>query len=620
MLVCEHPSTSTSSSSRHQDYAYQAVAPPSQAPHQQQQQQQQQQLDLALEGRSILLQQRAPSHPCTPHPCSPAPAHPPQRASPADNKTFSPLQLQLRIDLHSEQGVDVPGRLCKDAPPAPSAAPLTRRQRAQLRRRQEQQKPTDEVVYQRRTPSRPRTPATCPRTPLAMSTMSMPAAGQKFATDDAAANVFGSAEETSAAVKRLLAKSGTNVMEEHRVISSTSSKTTSASSTMDYLQDSFDFLHQRHMKNLSAVISRHQQQQQQQAPGQEEQLSGQSQTQTSSQRLKKQVHIHQSAFYDGQSGLGLSDVNNMQQPSTFKSTKTINLSNNNSSNSSTSDLEDAKMLQQQQIQQQQQQRRCVRENSTSSLQSQSSVSSSHSNSFDNFNNNFCDAMSLSNKSNTTKQVSSKSSTTSSTSSSSSTSVQQSFSSSKKQIIKQSFSSSSVDFDDRMGIDVMLTPSGMTSTPGTPTGVVALSSPNLDLAASNTKSKVKQTTKVTSSVMSSSSSSGTDQPEECKQSVKTFKAKTVKKSVSDGRQVHTDVNKHTETAEEEAEGSLDKPVITFSHVSSEGSHQSFTDDIVRFDSSALSSPSRSRSPSPMLEMPAPYNDLSKEIKRPPMEKA
>ncbi|XP_034238762.1 uncharacterized protein DDB_G0271670-like [Thrips palmi] len=444
--------------------------------------------------------------------------------------------------------------------------------------------------------------------------MSMPAAGQKFATDDA--SVFGSAEEASACVKRLLAKTGTSVVEEHRVTSSTKSSTTSA---IDYLQDSFDFLHQRHMKNLSDVIARHQRQQQP-AAGQEEQVqAGLSQLSQQQQRHKKQVHIHQSAFYDGLGQNGLSDATNDMQQNTFKSTKTINLSNNNSTSSNSSvDLDDAKMLQQTQ------QRRCARENSTSSLQSQSSVSSARSESFDNCNNNFCDAVSsVSNKSNTTK-ISSKSSTSSSSTSSTSSSttrMQQSFSSSKK-VVKQSFSSSSQDFEDRMGIDVMLTPSlggpaapGTPTTPSTPVGTVALP----EMASASTK-KVKQTTKVSSS--SSMISSSSDQPDqvECKQSSKVFKAKTVKKSVSDGRQVHTDVDKYSETAEEEAEGSPDKPVITFSHVSSEGSHQAFTDNIVRFDSSTLSSPSRSRSPSPLLEMPAPYNDLAKEIKRPPMEKA
>lgn len=602
--------TSTSSSSRHQDFPFSSdeTAPPPPPPNP---------LDLALEGRSILLQQRAPPQPGAPHQ---HPTQPEVVASHVETKTFSPLQLQLRIDLHSEHGVDVPGRVrtssLSDTPSAPSA-PLNRRQRAQLRRRQEQQKPADQVVYQRRTPTRPRTPAACPRTPLTMSTMSMPAAGQKFATDDA--SVFSSAEEASACVKRLLAKTGTSVVEEHRV-TSTTKNSTSAMAAMDYLQDSFDFLHQRHMKNLSGVIARHQRQQQPQQPqaaGQEEQVqSGLSQLSQLSQqqRHKKQVHIHQSAFYDGLGQNGLSDATNDMQQTTFKSTKSINLSNNNtsSSNNSSVDLDDAKMLQQQQ------QRRCARENSTSSLQSQSSVSSaqSRSESFDNCNNNFCDAVSsVSNKSNTTK-VSSKSSTSSSSSSTSSstTRVQQSFSSTKK-IVKQSFSSSSQDFEDRIGIDVMLTPSP--ATPATPVGTVAV--PDVASASASTK-KVKQTSKVTSS--SSTISSSSDKPDqvECKQSVKTFKAKTVKKSVSDGRQVHTDVDKYSETAEEEAEGSPDKPVITFSHVSSEGSHQAFTDNIVRFDSSTLSSPSRSRSPSPLLEMPAPYNDLSKEIMRPPMEKA
>lgn len=611
MLVggCEPYSTCTSSSSRHQEYlSREAVPAPSP--------QQQQQLDLALEGKSILLQQRAAPHPGA-HPAPPPPphsshgvAHPPPVSS-----TFSPLQLQLRIDLSGEQVVRPSAQEHVAAAPA---APLTRRQRAQLRRRQEQQKPADQVVFQRRTPTRPRTPAACPRTPLAMSTMSMPAAGQKFAADDAAANVFGSAEETSAAVKRLLAKSGTSVVEEHHRV------TSSTKTSCDYLQDSFDFLHQRHMKNLSDVIARHQRQQLQQppAPGQapgDEQVHGVSQSQQSQAvRHKKQVHIHQSAFYDGQSGTSDARDSQQQQQQQFRSTKTINLSNNNSSNSSC-DLDDAKMLQQQQVQQQ---RRCVRENSTSSVQSQSSVSSERSNSFDNCNNNFCDTAVV-NKSNSSK-VSSKTSSSSSTSSSSTTSsttrVQQSFST-KKQIIKQSFSSSSQDFEDRIGIDVMLTPS--IASPGTPNGAMVLSSAPLDMAtataAASTK-KVKQTTKVTSS--SSVTSSNSDQPVqvECKQSVKSFKSKTVKKSVSDGKQVHTDVDKYAETAEEEAEGSPDKPVITFSHVSSEGSHQSFSNEIVRFDSSALSSPSRSRSPSPLLEMPAPYSDLSKEIKRPPMEKA
>ncbi|KAJ1522738.1 hypothetical protein ONE63_001897 [Megalurothrips usitatus] len=284
MLVagCEPYSTCTSSSSRHQEYlSREAVPAPSP--------QQQQQLDLALEGKSILLQQRAAPHPG---------AHP---APPPPPSTFSPLQLQLRIDLSGEQVVRPSAQEHVAAAPA---APLTRRQRAQLRRRQEQQKPADQVVFQRRTPTRPRTPAACPRTPLAMSTMSMPAAGQKFAADDAAANVFGSAEETSAAVKRLLAKSGTSVVEEHHRV------TSSTKTSCDYLQDSFDFLHQRHMKNLSDVIARHQRQQLQQppAPGQapgDEQVHGralqqlrQLQQQLLRHRRRQQVQLEQGVVQD----------------------------------------------------------------------------------------------------------------------------------------------------------------------------------------------------------------------------------------------------------------------------------------------------------------------------------
>lgn len=123
--------------------------------------------------------------------------------------------------------------------------------RASVHRRQE--KPSTEVVYQKKTKSKNRSVAI--RQPLVMCTMNLP--GNHIPYEEAS-QIFNSTEEAKTMLKRLLASGNHESMMAEPVSTDDTRQGQESRSGLleksDYLQDTYDYLFHRHVRTLNGVI------------------------------------------------------------------------------------------------------------------------------------------------------------------------------------------------------------------------------------------------------------------------------------------------------------------------------------------------------------------------------
>lgn len=124
--------------------------------------------------------------------------------------------------------------------------------RASVHRRQEQ-KPSTEVVYQKKTKLKNRSVVT--RQPLVMCTMNLP--GNRVPYEEAS-QMFSSTEEAKAMLKRLLASTNHESMMVEPVSTDDATQSQESQSRLleksEYLEDTYDYLFQRHVQTLNSVI------------------------------------------------------------------------------------------------------------------------------------------------------------------------------------------------------------------------------------------------------------------------------------------------------------------------------------------------------------------------------
>ncbi|KAJ9583449.1 hypothetical protein L9F63_022206 [Diploptera punctata] len=138
--------------------------------------------------------------------------------------------------------------------------------RASVRRREEQQKPSIEIVYQQKTKRKVRKVAIS-RQPLAMSVMSFPGKHlPRYCSCEEANQVLPSTEEAKATLKRLLASRNHESMMSESVGGEANRH--EAAGLLDkpaYLEDTYDYLFNRHVQTLNGVIKRQEQEKLEQA-------------------------------------------------------------------------------------------------------------------------------------------------------------------------------------------------------------------------------------------------------------------------------------------------------------------------------------------------------------------
>lgn len=133
--------------------------------------------------------------------------------------------------------------------------------RTSIHRRLEQQKPSTEVVYKKRTKSKNRSAAI--RQPLVMCTMDLPG---KHIPQEKATQMFPSTEEAKQMLRRLLASTNhecTRMMAESVSADDARQRQENRTELLDkpdYLEDTYDYLFHRHVQTLNGVIQRQEQQ------------------------------------------------------------------------------------------------------------------------------------------------------------------------------------------------------------------------------------------------------------------------------------------------------------------------------------------------------------------------
>ncbi|PSN36064.1 hypothetical protein C0J52_23068 [Blattella germanica] len=195
---------------------------------------------FTLEGRPVYLQQRLKS--------SPPIQETPQRIR-TRQKTYSCL---------IEQSTKEKSRECKVSSKRISGGV----RRASIRRRQEQQKPSVEVVYQQKTKRKARG-AVHVRQPLAMSVMSLPGKHlPRYCSCEESSQVFPTTEEAKSTLKRLLASRNHESMMSESVNTDAKQETGERGGLLEkpaYLEDTYDYLFNRHVQTLNGVIKRQEQ-------------------------------------------------------------------------------------------------------------------------------------------------------------------------------------------------------------------------------------------------------------------------------------------------------------------------------------------------------------------------
>lgn len=197
--------------------------------------------EFALEGKPIYLQQRL------------------SLASPVQENSQRYCIQNKTYACFIEQAVEKKSRDSKVSAKRISGGV----RRASIKRREEQQKPSVEVVYQQKTKRKGRK-VVIQRQPLAMSVMSLPGKHlPSYCSCEEATQVFPTTEEAKATLKRLLASRNHESMMSESVSGEGNrhegSDKVGLLEKPAYLEDTYDYLFNRHVQTLNGVIKKQEQ-------------------------------------------------------------------------------------------------------------------------------------------------------------------------------------------------------------------------------------------------------------------------------------------------------------------------------------------------------------------------